>query len=207
MLAQSQICFGGGKLNFHWWSAIIPYIKLLLGLGIKYCLAIFFPLFKSHPLFHYTCFQSAFYWLPRTVCTCPHRRLSGKEAVCINNTAWQPHSINCLYCSSSPEVHLACIYSNINFSHSHVLTISQNPDQYWQRNARLPKFEIVFINDTFPFPTTAFSLHGSLLQLLGKTSSLLLSKKLCERFHDPLIHFKGNLMQSFWCWVYYVASF
>lgn len=43
MLAQSQICFGDGKLNFHRWSVVIPYVKLLLEFGIQYCLAVFFP--------------------------------------------------------------------------------------------------------------------------------------------------------------------
>ena len=76
-----------------------------------------------------------------------------------------------------------------------MLTIKQNPDQCsWQRRARLPRLKTGFINDTLPSPTAAFSLRSSLLQLLGKTSSL---QKLCERFHDPLIHFKEILMQSF----------
>lgn len=62
-----------------------------------------------------------------------------------------------------------------------MFAVEENPDQYsGQRHARLSKFETGFANHTFASPATAFSLHGSLLQLLGKMSSLLLAKKLMK---------------------------
>lgn len=49
-----------GKLNFHHWSVVIPYIKVLAMTWNNIPLTAFFLPFRFHPLSHYTSVQSAF---------------------------------------------------------------------------------------------------------------------------------------------------